>query len=114
MKVFPSEESVVVAGARGAGRRLPPFRWGGDAEGGAPFVEADPNNPAIVRGFDVEVAEQIAKDWDGDRNCASAVLRDRSVGGARRLRDRHERRRRHSPRRAEHAATSRTSNFTKC
>jgi polar amino acid transport system substrate-binding protein len=40
---------------------LPPFRWGGDAEGGAPFVEADPNNPAIVRGFDVEVAEQIAK-----------------------------------------------------
>src|SRR5438874_3339776 len=38
-----------------------PFRWGGDAEGGAPFVEADPNNPAVVRGFDVEVAEQIAK-----------------------------------------------------
>ena len=38
-----------------------PFRWGGDSEGGAPFVEADPNNPAIVRGFDVEVAEQIAK-----------------------------------------------------
>src|SRR5438552_6921974 len=39
----------------------PPFRWGGDAEGGAPFCEADPNNPAVVRGFDVEVAEQIAK-----------------------------------------------------
>jgi His/Glu/Gln/Arg/opine family amino acid ABC transporter permease subunit len=38
-----------------------PFRWGGDAEGGAPFVEADPNNPSVVRGFDVEVAEQIAK-----------------------------------------------------
>ena len=38
-----------------------PFRWGGDSEGGAPFVEADPNNPAIVRGFDVEVAEEIAK-----------------------------------------------------
>ena len=37
------------------------FRWGGDAEGGAPFVEADPNNPSIVRGFDVEVAEEIAK-----------------------------------------------------
>src|SRR5438270_13695891 len=39
----------------------PPFRWGGDSEGGAPFVEADPNDPATVRGFDVEVAEQIAK-----------------------------------------------------
>src|SRR2546423_12701911 len=37
------------------------LRWGGDAEGGAPFVEADPRNPSVVRGFDVEVAEQIAK-----------------------------------------------------
>jgi len=37
------------------------FRWGGDAEGGAPFVEADPSDPSKLRGFDVEVAEQIAK-----------------------------------------------------
>jgi polar amino acid transport system substrate-binding protein len=35
--------------------------WGGDAEGGAPFVEADPANPARVRGFDVEVADRIAR-----------------------------------------------------
>src|SRR5256714_15107997 len=47
--------------ANAASPAPPPFRWGGDSEGGAPFVEADPNNPAIVRGFDVEVAEQIAK-----------------------------------------------------
>ena len=40
----------------------PEFRWGGDAEGGAPFVEADPADPAILRGFDVEVAELIARD----------------------------------------------------
>src|SRR4029077_10099 len=40
---------------------LPPLRWGGDAEGGAPFVEADPNDPSKVRGFDVEVAEEMAK-----------------------------------------------------
>jgi len=39
----------------------PPLRWGGDAEGGAPFVEADPRDPSKVRGFDVEVAEEIAK-----------------------------------------------------
>jgi polar amino acid transport system substrate-binding protein len=39
----------------------PPFRWGGDAEGGAPFVEADPADPAVVRGFDVEIAEMIAR-----------------------------------------------------
>src|SRR5437899_9751897 len=39
--------------------------WGGDAEGGAPFVEADPANPARVRGFDVEVAERIARGLGG-------------------------------------------------
>src|SRR6266851_9201243 len=39
----------------------PPLRWGGDAEGGAPFVEADPRDPTKVRGFDVEVAGEIAK-----------------------------------------------------
>jgi His/Glu/Gln/Arg/opine family amino acid ABC transporter permease subunit len=37
------------------------LRWGGDAEGGAPYVEADPNDPAIVRGFDVEVAGEMAR-----------------------------------------------------
>jgi polar amino acid transport system substrate-binding protein len=36
------------------------LRWGGDAEGGAPFVEADPANPSKVTGFDVEIAELIA------------------------------------------------------
>jgi polar amino acid transport system substrate-binding protein len=38
----------------------PPLRWGGDSEGGAPFVEADPNDPAKVEGCDVEVAEAVA------------------------------------------------------
>ena len=37
------------------------LRWGGDSEGGAPFVEADPSDPAKVSGFDVEVAAEIAK-----------------------------------------------------
>ncbi|MFM8535977.1 MAG: ABC transporter substrate-binding protein/permease [Acidimicrobiia bacterium] len=36
------------------------LRWGGDAEGGAPFVEADPRDPAKLVGFDVEIAELIA------------------------------------------------------
>ena len=39
----------------------PALVWGGDAEGGAPFVEADPANAARVRGFDVEVADRIAR-----------------------------------------------------
>jgi len=37
------------------------LRWGGDSEGGAPYVEADPNDPAKVEGFDVEVANAMAK-----------------------------------------------------
>lgn len=36
------------------------LRWGGDAEGGAPFVEADARDPSVVRGFDVELAELMA------------------------------------------------------
>jgi polar amino acid transport system substrate-binding protein len=41
--------------------QTPILRWGGDAEGGAPFVEADPRDPTKLRGFDVEVANEIAK-----------------------------------------------------
>jgi polar amino acid transport system substrate-binding protein len=37
------------------------LRWGGDAEGGAPFVEADPSDPSKVRGFDVEIAGMMAE-----------------------------------------------------
>jgi polar amino acid transport system substrate-binding protein len=37
------------------------LRWGGDAEGGAPIVQADPADPSILRGFDVEIAAELAK-----------------------------------------------------
>jgi His/Glu/Gln/Arg/opine family amino acid ABC transporter permease subunit len=36
------------------------LRWGGDAEGGAPYVEADPADPTRVDGFDVDVARLLA------------------------------------------------------
>jgi polar amino acid transport system substrate-binding protein len=36
------------------------LRWGGDAEGGAPFVEADPADPTRLVGFDVEIAGIMA------------------------------------------------------
>ena len=45
-----------------AQQQQPILRWGGDSEGGAPFVEADPNDPSKVEGFDVEVAEMIARE----------------------------------------------------
>src|SRR6266581_1460811 len=51
--------ALAAASARAAAP--PPLRWGGDAEGGAPFVEADPRDPSKVRGFDVDVAGEIAK-----------------------------------------------------
>jgi len=56
--VFPFACALLLASSMHA---QPVLRWGGDAEGGAPFVEADPNDPSVVRGFDVEVAEEIAK-----------------------------------------------------
>ena len=37
------------------------FRWAGDPEGGAPFVEADPTHPDKLVGFDVEIADLIAR-----------------------------------------------------
>jgi polar amino acid transport system substrate-binding protein len=34
--------------------------WGADKEGGAPFVFPDEDNPAILRGFEVELADMLA------------------------------------------------------
>ena len=53
--------SAVVAATSVSAQPRSELRWGGDAEGGAPFVEADPSDPAKVRGFDVDVAEMIAR-----------------------------------------------------
>ena len=55
MLVVLAAASPLLAGPGGT------LRWGGDAEGGAPFVEADPADPANVRGFDVEIAGALAK-----------------------------------------------------
>ena len=51
---------IVIAAAMPA-RAQQVLRWGGDAEGGAPFVEADPRDPAKLVGFDVEIAALIAR-----------------------------------------------------
>ena len=36
--------------------------WGADAEGGAPYVFPDPNNPAVLKGFEVDIADAIARE----------------------------------------------------
>src|SRR5215467_3179155 len=39
----------------------PEFRWAGDPEGGAPYVEASPTDPNTLVGFDVEIANLMAR-----------------------------------------------------
>ena len=51
---------LLAVGLRAQDARV--LRWGGDAEGGAPFVEADPKQPDRVVGFDVDIAALIARD----------------------------------------------------
>jgi polar amino acid transport system substrate-binding protein len=37
------------------------LRWGGDLQGGEPFVFRDPRNPQWLRGFEVEIVESVAR-----------------------------------------------------
>jgi polar amino acid transport system substrate-binding protein len=54
--------AVVFCAGRAAAQAQPELRWGGDAEGGAPFVEADPSDPTRVVGFEVDVAQLLARE----------------------------------------------------
>jgi polar amino acid transport system substrate-binding protein len=36
------------------------LRWGADEEGGAPYVYRDPNNPAKLIGFEIDLMDQVA------------------------------------------------------
>lgn len=54
--------SILTFAAPAAAQVGQELRWGGDAEGGAPFVEADPADPDRVVGFDVDVAALVAAD----------------------------------------------------
>ncbi|HEX5048982.1 MAG TPA: ABC transporter permease subunit [Gammaproteobacteria bacterium] len=38
------------------------LRWAGDSEGGAPYIEADSQNPERVVGLDVDIAELVASE----------------------------------------------------
>jgi polar amino acid transport system substrate-binding protein len=54
--------AVVFRAGGAAAQAQPELRWGGDAEGGAPFVEADPSDPTRVVGFEVDVAQLLARE----------------------------------------------------
>ena len=53
--------TVLVSAVTVLAQTPPLFRWAGDAEGGAPYVEADPSDPSRVVGFDVDIAELVAR-----------------------------------------------------
>jgi polar amino acid transport system substrate-binding protein len=53
---------LAVASTLGIAAQQPELRYGGDAEGGAPFMEADPRNPSQVIGFEVDIAELVARE----------------------------------------------------
>jgi polar amino acid transport system substrate-binding protein len=66
MARVPLRAAIVVTGALAAAsvhaQPAPSFKWGADAEGGAPYVEADPRDPKRVVGLDVDIAELIANE----------------------------------------------------
>jgi polar amino acid transport system substrate-binding protein len=51
----------VLSSARASSQVRDDLIWGGDAEGGAPFVSADPNDTSKVVGFEVDIADVLAR-----------------------------------------------------
>ncbi len=73
------------------------FRWAGDPEGGAPYVEASPDNPDVLVGFDVEIADLLARGLGRTPQFVFVHFDSiDSVGRPRRRRHRPERHRRHA------------------
>ena len=56
------------------------LRWGGDAEGGGPFVFPREDNPSVVQGFEVELAELLANKL-GVKPADNATSRSLKAGG---------------------------------
>jgi polar amino acid transport system substrate-binding protein len=60
-RTFLLASCVSLASAPTFGQESPAaFRWAGDPEGGAPYVEASPDDPDRLVGFDVDIAELLA------------------------------------------------------
>ncbi len=67
---------AVLVGAAVSAAQTQELRWGGDSEGGAPYVFQDPKNPREIVGFEVELADALGREikrravfvqnqWDG-------------------------------------------------
>jgi polar amino acid transport system substrate-binding protein len=58
---LPAAELDEAASARVVRRLGGVLRWGGDAEGGAPYQFLDPKDPRKIIGFEVDLIEAVAK-----------------------------------------------------
>jgi polar amino acid transport system substrate-binding protein len=74
---------LTLAPAVAFAQQRPELRWGGDAEGGAPFVEADPADPATVIGFDVDVAQLLAAELGRDARFVQVAFTSLEAAAAR-------------------------------
>src|SRR5262245_54977648 len=61
MKAVLAGFLVLAASCLASAQTSTEFRWAGDPEGGAPYVEASPSDPKTLVGFDVEIADLIAR-----------------------------------------------------
>jgi polar amino acid transport system substrate-binding protein len=59
--VFPPILFIVVSAVTAAAQAPREIRWAGDPEGGAPYVQASPSDPSKLEGFDVEIADLLAR-----------------------------------------------------
>src|SRR5262245_60145608 len=63
--VFVSVLALVRGAAAGGLARVQGagvLRWGGDQQGGEPYVYADPQRPGQLTGFEVEIAAAVARE----------------------------------------------------
>ncbi len=64
------QDALAQARARGA------LRWGGDIQGGEPYAFQDPHDSARLLGFEVEIADVLARGsaHEGAGHCGSPHL----------------------------------------
>lgn len=60
--LFRSVFAITFALTAASGIAQQPLQWGGDAEGGAPFIFLDANDPSRNLGFEVDLAAALAKE----------------------------------------------------
>ena len=59
--VFPSILLIGASAISAAAQPPRDLRWAGDPEGGAPYVQASPSDPSKLEGFDVDIADLLAR-----------------------------------------------------